>query len=542
MMHNRGVVLGMVLFLVIGASAWAKTPIRPAVDLDQLLGPIALYPDPVLAQILPAATAPEDLALAVKFLEDGGDLGQVDAQPWNDNAKALARWPEILRMMNRSRDWTDAVGTAFWDQPKDVMDSIQRLRTAAVASGALQTTREQRVVAEKGIVCIYPDDPEAIHLPQYDPNAVYAPQSSPGGGVPITFESVLVVGYWLNYELDWRKHRVYSYDSQEFPYGRRNPWYFGGQSNAEVLPNIPKQRNREWEPDKNRPRPFASLDQPLPAIQTLAGTVEAPKENEPAPPATESRPLAAPKDLAPPPPMLTPVDPAMDPPEESPAAKSGNAARGAQKPVERAPQTPKAAEPRPAAAKPAPEKPVKAKSVETVPAPAKTGKARAAETKSEPAKAGKEKAAGAKPVPAQTGKGKAAEEKSAPAKGEKAGASETKPAHARKGKVEPAEEKAEETPVPAKSRKAKTVGEKPAPAKTEETGTVAAKASPAKAGKAKPAKEEPAPAKAEKAKPAATKSPTAKPARTESGGQKPVPAKSKKAKPADAKQSTQEKQ
>ena len=90
-MHYRGVVLGFALLLAFGVDAWAKTPIRPAVELDQLLGPIALYPDPVLAQILPAATAPEDLELAVKFLEDGGTLDQVDAQP---QVGFLARPPE----------------------------------------------------------------------------------------------------------------------------------------------------------------------------------------------------------------------------------------------------------------------------------------------------------------------------------------------------------------------------------------------------------------------------------------------------------------
>ena len=137
-MHGRGVVVGLVLSFVIGVGAWARVPVWPAPELDRLLGPIALYPDPVLAEILPAATAPDDLALAAKFLEDGGDLEQVDAQSWNDNAKALARWPEILRMMNRSRDWTDTVGAAFLDQPKDVMISIQRLRAVAMNSSALR--------------------------------------------------------------------------------------------------------------------------------------------------------------------------------------------------------------------------------------------------------------------------------------------------------------------------------------------------------------------------------------------------------------------
>ena len=499
-MHGRGVVLGLVLSLAIGTGAWAKVPVRPAADLDQLLGPIALYPDPLLAQVLPAATAPDDLALAVKFLEDGGDLGQVDAQPWNDNAKALARYPEVLRMMNRSRDWTDAVGAAFLDQRKDVMDSIQRLRAAAMASGALQTTNEQRVVAEKGIVCIYPDDPSAIHLPQYDPKAVYASQSTPGGKGLITFGSVLLVGYWLNYELDWRKHRVYSYDCQEFPYGRRNPWYFGGQNGSEVFPNIPKQRNQEWKPDKHKMRPFAVLDEPLPTIQNFSAPAEAPTDNEPAKPKTESRPLSAPKDLPPPPPDLKPVDPEMESLEESPAAKPSRPAVGVQKPVERAPQSPKAVQPKPAAVKPIPGKPAKASPAEVKSIPAKAGKAKSVEEKAVPAKAGK-----TKPV----------EENAAAAKAGKANAAGTKPSSSKKGKAEP--EKA--APVSAKTPKAK-----PAETKTPSAKTPKVNSTPPTSGKGKSAD---------------TASSQVKQTQSESNEQKSSATKSGKAKPAETKQSSQ---
>ncbi len=476
-MHGRGVVLVLVLSLALGAGAWAKVPVRPAAELDQLLGPIALYPDPLLAQMLPAATAPEDLALAVKFLEDGGDLGQVDAQPWNDNAKALARYPEVLRMMNRSRDWTDAVGAAFLDQPKDVMDSIQRLRAAAMASGALRTTNEQRVVAEKGIVCIYPDDPAAIHLPQYDPNLVYARQTKTGGSGLVTFGSVLLVGYWLNYELDWRKHRVYSYDCQEYPYGRRNPWYFGGQKGGEVFPNIPKQRNEAWKPDKNRVRPFANMEKPLPTIQNPTTPVEASREDGPAKPITESRPLSAPKDLPPPPPMLTPVDPEMESIEEAPPAKPLHPATDVRKPVERAPQSPKAVQPKPTATKPAPEKPVKAKPAEVKPASAKSGKVKPAEEKT---------------VPAKSVKANTAETKTGTAKNVKAKAVEAKPASARTTKTS--------------TGTAQTVKEKTAPSVAGKTKPAETKPTAAKSVKSKTAEPEEVPAKSGKKKPTVTKS------------------------------------
>ena len=487
-MRYRGIVLGLVPFLLIGAGAWAKVPIRPAVELDQLLGPIALYPDPLLAQILPAATAPDDLGLAVKYLEDGGDLGQVDTQPWNDNARALARYPEVLRMMNRSREWTEALGAAFLDQPKDVMDSIQRLRAAALSSGALQTMNEQRVAAEKGIVCIYPADPSAIQLPQYDPNAVFGPQASAGDKERITFGSVLLVGYWLNYELDWRKRRVYSYDCQEYPYGRRNPWYFGGQRGSEVFPNIPKQRNQEWKPDKKKSRPYANLDEPPPTIQNFLAPAQAIQENEPSKPMTESRPLEAPKDIAPPPPALTPVDPAMETVEESPAAKPVQVKPGAQEPVARAAEAPKTAP-----AKAAPAKAVKVKPTEEKPASARAGKAKAAEAKSVPTKAIKTKPAEAKPAPAKGTKAKPEDVKSTPAKGAKAKPGEVKSAPAKGAKAKPA---------PAKGAKIKPEDLKPAQAKDTKAKPAEAKTVPAKGAKAKPDEEKPVPAKGAKRLPA----------------------------------------
>jgi hypothetical protein len=426
-MHCRRIVLGGVLLIALGTGAWAKTPVRPAVELDALLGPVALYPDPLLAQMLPAATVPDDLERAVKYLEDGGELGQVDAQPWTDNAKALARWPEVLRMMNRSRDWTDALGAAFLDQPKDVMDSIQRLRAAALASGALQTTNEQRVAAEKGIVYIYPADPTAMQLPQYDPNAVFI-QSPSSGGVPgITFGSVLLVGYWLNYELDWRKRRVYSYDYQEYPYGRRNPWYFGGENTGEVPPNLPRQRNQEWKPDRKRVRPHANLNAPLPTIQTISEPAAPLQENEPAKPMTESRPLAAPKDIAPPPPMLVPVDPEMEPVEEASEAKPAAAKPGVKKPAAKKSVPAKAVKAKPAAAAPAkaastPAKPAKAKPAAQKSAPAKTGKAKPAEVKAPAKKAVKDK-----PAPAKSVKAPSKKKQPAPAKPGTAKSTETKP-------------------------------------------------------------------------------------------------------------------
>ncbi len=413
MTKYRGVVLGLVLVLGAGTPAWARTPIRPAVELNQLLGPIALYPDPVLAQILPAATAPDDLALAAKFLEDGGDLAEVDAQPWNDNAKALARWPEILRMMNRSRDWTDAVGAAFLDQPEDVMKAIQRLRAVAMNSGALETSDAQRVTAEDGVIYVYPSDPAVIHLPQYDADKVFALLASSGGTGMVTFGSALLVGYWVHHELDWHKHRLYAYDYREFPYGRRNPWYFGGQVTGQIPPGLPEQDNGKWKPYKDKIRPHADLGGPVPRLLVVAAPAATLQKNGNAAPAAESRPLAAPKNLPPPPPMLTPVDPELDPlEEEQPVKKPAQPAVGAKKPVVKSKSAPAKAN----TAGASKEKATPAKSGKTKPAAAKGASAKTTRETQAAAGKGKAKAANAKPStkkPVQTEVKKAAGAKSA---------------------------------------------------------------------------------------------------------------------------------
>ncbi len=450
-MQRRGVVVGLALSLVISVGAWARTPVWPQHELEQLLGPIALYPDPVLAQVLPAATAPDDLALAAKFLEDGGDLGQVDAQPWNDNVKALARWPEILRMMNRSRDWADAVGTAFLDQTEDVMKAIQRLRSVAMTSGALGTSDEQRVTAEDGVIYIYPADPSVINLPVYDADRVFALHASAGGNGLVTFGSALLVGYWVHHELDWRKHRLFTYDYREYPFGRRNPWYFGGQVSGQVPANLPEQDNGKWKADKKKRRPRFSVGDPLPTVQVVSAPTRVPHGNEPAPPASVSRPLAAPKDLPLPPPVLTPVDPVMDPVEEAP--------------VKKPPVRPAAGTQKPAAAKPA--KAGKEKTAEAIPAQTKKEKASARE-KSGTAKAAKEK----------TG-----EETTAPAKSRK-----MKPAAEREKTAEAktvSGKKSKENPDAAGTGKGKTAEARPSKKKAGQDEAEAKKTAEAKSGKVK---------------------------------------------------------
>ena len=118
-------------------------------ELNGLLAPIALYPDALLALILPASTVPSDVVLAARYIASNGDPAQIANQAWDDSVKSLVRYPDVLKWMDQNLEWTTAVGEAFLEQPAYVMNSIQGLRAEAVAPGSLTDTPQQHVVQEK---------------------------------------------------------------------------------------------------------------------------------------------------------------------------------------------------------------------------------------------------------------------------------------------------------------------------------------------------------------------------------------------------------
>jgi hypothetical protein len=179
-----------------------------AEELDELVAPIALYPDPLIAQILPAATFIDQIDLAARYVRQYGENAQIDVQPWDVSVKAVAHYPDVLYMMDQKYDWTLSLGQAFVNQPQDVMDAIQRMRAEAEAEGNLVSTPEQQVVDEGGVISIIPAAPDVIYVPQYDPLAVYVERPSPSYGF-ITFGIGFTIGAWLNRDCDWHGHRVY---------------------------------------------------------------------------------------------------------------------------------------------------------------------------------------------------------------------------------------------------------------------------------------------------------------------------------------------
>ncbi|MGN6368356.1 MAG: DUF3300 domain-containing protein [Phycisphaerae bacterium] len=185
-------------------------PTYSADQLRQLLGPIALYPDPLLTQILAAATYPQDIASAQEWIQYFPNPSEDDiaAQPWDPSVQALLHYPAVLNMLATQPDWTAALGAAFANQPQDVMNTVQQLRSEALAANTLATTPQQQVVNDNGIIEILPAQPNIIYVPQYDPGLVYSrPPYYPSGPI-ITFGPHYGIGPWLNLDWDWRAHHV----------------------------------------------------------------------------------------------------------------------------------------------------------------------------------------------------------------------------------------------------------------------------------------------------------------------------------------------
>jgi hypothetical protein len=213
----------------------------PAVDyqplsdqqLDQLLGPIALYPDPLIAEILPAATLPTQIVLADRYVAGGGDPNQIAQQPWDASIQALAHYPTVLKWMDDNLNWTTALGDAFLNQQQDVMNSIQRLRASAQNLGNLQSTPQQQVIDDGGDIAIDPADPDTMYVPTYDPDQVY--YQSPYGTPFVTFGIGFGIGWWLTGDFDWRHRNLFRWD-HDHP-RPANWWHERGDQRYTTLAN-----------------------------------------------------------------------------------------------------------------------------------------------------------------------------------------------------------------------------------------------------------------------------------------------------------------
>ena len=174
--------------LAFGTAAAEPAPSYSAAELEQLVAPVALYPDELLGQILMAATYPLEVVEAARWLDVPANAAlkgealaaALKAQDWDPSVKALVPFPEIVRMMNARLDWMQKLGDAFLAQEGDVMDAVQRLRQRAAATGTLVSTPQQQVAVEGSEILIAPVNPEFVYPPCYDAALVYGLWPYPG--------------------------------------------------------------------------------------------------------------------------------------------------------------------------------------------------------------------------------------------------------------------------------------------------------------------------------------------------------------------------
>ncbi len=159
-----------------------------ASQIDALVAPIALYPDALVAQVLAAATYPNEVVEADQWLRDNSSLqGQalasaVNNQPWDPSVQALTQFPSVLDNMANNLSWTSALGSAFYNQQADVMASVQRLRAQAKAAGNLKSTQQMTVVQQDPqTIIIQPANPQVVYVPTYNPTVVYGTPYYPPG-------------------------------------------------------------------------------------------------------------------------------------------------------------------------------------------------------------------------------------------------------------------------------------------------------------------------------------------------------------------------
>jgi Protein of unknown function (DUF3300) len=179
-------------------------------QLDNLVGPIALYPDALLAQVLVAATFPDQIEDAARFVRANG-TSDIDDQSWDVSVKAVAHYPSALNMMADKSDWTTTLGRAYASQSSEVMAAVQRMRAMADHQGNLRTTPQQSVTRDDDDYVIAPAQDRVIYVPVYDPYAIYT-RPILGLGYYSSFWSFGVgfpIGSWLSYDCNWRSRSVY---------------------------------------------------------------------------------------------------------------------------------------------------------------------------------------------------------------------------------------------------------------------------------------------------------------------------------------------
>src|SRR6266404_5243873 len=279
-------------------------------QLQQLVAPIALYPDSLVAQILGASTFPDEIVEADRWVQShpdlkGDALGQaVDQQPWDPSVKALTAFPSVLGNMDKNLSWTSSLGDAYYTQEQDVMDAVQVRRQRAQEAGNLLTTEQQTVTSQDSTIIIEPASAEVVYVPEYDPWLVYGGriEAWPGwyeypgiwhGGLYPSYGVGFGIGFYGGYGWGWRHwgsdwhHRSITYDHDRYEsrsrtFYNRNNYYRSGEARGEVSRDHgrfsgDRGGDRARGNEGNRPasvnagRPGGAEDRPGPAVRPFEG-------------------------------------------------------------------------------------------------------------------------------------------------------------------------------------------------------------------------------------------------------------------------------
>jgi hypothetical protein len=254
----------------------AETPDAPKIpndQLDSLVAPIALYPDPLLAQTLAASTYPLEVIQLKQWMDQNKKLkgkamsDAVAKQPWDPSIQAMALIPDVVERLAGNIQWTTDLGNAFLAQQQDVMDAVQRMRNKAQTKGTLKTSQQQVVQSKseggKEVIVIEPAQPETVYVPSYDPAVVYGPPvypyypySYPGyypgmglaWGAGIIIGAGIAGGWWGN--CNWGGGDININNNNNF---NRN-------SNRNTVNNRPANGNGKWSHNSNHrgPAPYSN--------------------------------------------------------------------------------------------------------------------------------------------------------------------------------------------------------------------------------------------------------------------------------------------
>jgi hypothetical protein len=255
--HRRYLVIMAFLicisFLLPGKGEAQESPLFSKEELHQMLAPIALYPDPLITQIMMASTYPLEIVQAAQWQKSNEGLSgdalesALQGKNWDPSVKALTQFPTVLAKMGENVEWTSKLGDAFLAQQKDVTDAMQELRAKAHAEGNLKTTEQQTVIVEKETIVIQPAQPEVVYVPSYSPTVVYGSWyypayppvvvgPPPGTGI-VAFGLGVAVGAALDDDWGWHDHHW--------------DWH-GGDIDIDVDRNVNRDTDRSRDRDSTR--------------------------------------------------------------------------------------------------------------------------------------------------------------------------------------------------------------------------------------------------------------------------------------------------